>query len=91
MEMCRQLGATTYVNTIGGVHLYDANEFSAAGIALRFIASATPPYVQVTSPFVRDLSIIDALMFNERHAVSDMLKAYHLVTAADAHSGVEPS
>ena len=89
--MCQQVGATTYVNAIGGLHLYDADQFSAAGMALRFIASATAPYVQLTSPFVRDLSIIDALMFNDRHAVSDMLKAYHLLTAAEAHSGVEPS
>jgi hypothetical protein len=33
--ICRSLGATTYVNPIGGRHLYDANLFLQNGIELR--------------------------------------------------------
>jgi hypothetical protein len=81
IEMCRQLGATTYVNAIGGVQLYRAEAFAAAGLALRFVASSPSPYVQFHSSFVPGLSIIDVLMFNDRSAVTGMLGAFRPVTS----------
>jgi hypothetical protein len=38
IEICRQVGATHYVNPPGGRELYDASAFAAAGLELGFLS-----------------------------------------------------
>lgn len=64
LALCGALGATTYVNAIGGVELYSKEVFSAKGVELKFIQSSPFEYVQFDAHFVPWLSIIDVLMFN---------------------------
>jgi hypothetical protein len=59
--ICKTMNATTYVNPIGGVELYRADEFQAHGIALEFLQSRLSSYPQRASSFVPALSIIDVL------------------------------
>ncbi len=40
LHICKELGAGLYLNSPGGVDLYDADEFEKAGVELQFL----PPY-----------------------------------------------
>jgi hypothetical protein len=79
LALCQALGATRYVNAIGGRELYAAPAFAAEGIELKFIQSRPIVYQQFGDPFVPGLSIVDVLMFNARDAVRGMLREYDLV------------
>lgn len=79
IALCQALGATRYVNAIGGRELYSVPAFAEAGVELKFIQSRPIVYRQYDHPFVPGLSIIDAMMFNSRDAVRSMLGEYDLV------------
>ena len=79
LALCQALGATRYVNAIGGRELYSTSAFAEQGIELKFIQSRPITYRQYDNPFVPGLSIVDVLMFNSRDAVRDMLGEYDLV------------
>jgi hypothetical protein len=79
LAICRALGATRYVNAIGGRELYSAPAFAAQGIDLKFIQSRPIAYPQYDHPFVPGLSIVDVMMFNARDAVRAMLGQCDLV------------
>lgn len=64
IQICRALGATCYVNMIGGRPLYSRQAFAKAGIDLVFLQPELAPYEQFGKPFVAGLSVVDALMFN---------------------------
>ncbi|MBD2704548.1 WbqC family protein [Spirosoma sp. BT702] len=80
LDICRQTGATQYINPIGGTELYDKPTFAEAGIQLNFIKSKKVEYHQLgkTAEFVPWLSIIDVLMNNDVPAVQTMLDEYEL-------------
>lgn len=78
MELCRKMDADVYTNPIGGVELYDKNEFLEHGIKLSFIESRLPAYRQFQDSFVAGLSIIDILMFNSVEEIKTMLNEYDL-------------
>ena len=58
------MGASTYINPVGGTHLYSKKDFIDQGVNLRFLRPVTPEYQQFAMPFVSHLSIVDVLMFN---------------------------
>jgi hypothetical protein len=78
VDVCRRLGATTYINPSGGAALYNPNAFAKEGIHLRFLQSQAREYVQFGSPFVPWLSILDVLMFNDTKSVQEMLHEHRL-------------
>ena len=82
-DFCARTGADTYINAIGGTALYNPDEFAASGIKLLFLKSGLPEYPQFASPFVRGLSILDAIMFNSREELSVMLDDYTLIDGRD--------
>lgn len=63
IAICKALGATDYINPIGGVDLYDEQAFSAEGIQLHFQQVCPFKYRQYQNAFVPNLSIIDSIMF----------------------------
>ena len=71
--LAKAVGATTYVNAIGGLDLYDRETFKANGLGLEFIRSSPFEYQQFGDPFVPWLSIIDVLMFNPLASVRDCI------------------
>lgn len=80
LDICRQEGATRYINPIGGTELYDKPGFAQAGIDLAFIQSKRVEYPQFNRPdFMPWLSIIDVLMFNDVPTTRSMLGAYELL------------
>ena len=78
IDICRRLGATRYVNPIGGARLYQPDRFAAAGVELNFLEPVTPAYPQLGQLPVADLSIIDILMFNSGQSASRLLPLYRL-------------
>jgi WbqC-like protein family len=80
LGICEAVGATVYVNAIGGRELYSVEDFRARGIELLFIRSKPVEYSQFGLPFVPSLSIIDVLMFNPIEVVQQWLRTgYDLV------------
>lgn len=64
LALCGAVGATTYVNAIGGMDMYSKEAFRERGIELKFIKSKLLEYPQFGNAFVPWLSIIDVMMFN---------------------------
>jgi hypothetical protein len=64
LALCQAVGASTYVNAIGGMELYSKETFREKGIDLKLIQSKPLAYPQFGAPFVPWLSIIDVMMFN---------------------------
>lgn len=83
LALCRQAGANTYVNAIGGMELYSPEAFRSAGIELRFLQSRPFEYSQFGGSFVPSLSIVDAMMFNPVDALHRCLTTnYDLIERA---------
>lgn len=74
LAICKALGATTYVNAIGGQELYEREAFAAEGIELRFHKARPFEYAQFGQAFVPWLSILDVLMFNPAAVVNDTVR-----------------
>jgi hypothetical protein len=79
ISICKQLGATRYINSIGGQQLYDKKEFQDAGIQLCFIKPKLVEYKQLNNSFIPGLSILDVLMFNGKNKTKDLLTEFELV------------
>ena len=80
LAMCEALGATTYVNAIGGMELYSKETFQGKGIELKFIQSKPFEYMQFGDVFVPWLSIVDVLMFNSLDAIRTCISTnYELI------------
>jgi putative cell wall-binding protein len=79
LEICRILGATEYINAIGGVELYSTDEFNKNSIALYFINTKDITYEQFNHAFIPNLSIIDVLMFNPKKMAIKFLHEYELI------------
>ncbi len=79
IEECRMLGATEYLNREEGRHLYDAADFAAHGIRLRFFRAALREYPQPASPFVPGLSVLDFLMRVRPEDRAEYLDAFEVV------------
>jgi hypothetical protein len=80
IALCAKLGASEYINTIGGVELYTRDQFHSAGIDLKFIKKKSIEYPQFDNSFIPNLSIIDVLMFNPLDQVKQWVRLnYHLI------------
>lgn len=79
LDICKKEGASSYINPIGGIELYDKQQFADEGISLHFIKSKPVSYPQFKNAFVPWLSIIDIMMFNDVNEVGTLLKEYELI------------
>ncbi len=79
LSICKALNTTTYINTIGGMELYDKGEFESNNVELKFIKPTNIEYKQFDSAFVPWLSIVDVLMFNSKEEVKLFLNKYELL------------
>jgi len=79
IALCKALNTTTYINSIGGMELYDKEDFLKQGIKLQFIKTMPSEYQQFKNNFVPFLSIIDVMMFNDKQTLKSMLLEYELV------------
>jgi len=79
IALCKKLNASHYINPIGGVHLYDHNEFKENGIELNFLQAELIEYPQFNNSFEPYMSIIDIMMFNSKDDIIKMLNNFSLV------------
>jgi hypothetical protein len=66
LHISRHLGATEYRNAAGGVALFDPALYAAQGIELSFHQHRDHVYATGSFEFLPGLSVIDALMWNDR-------------------------
>ena len=79
IDICRQEGADTYINAIGGQNLFCKDDFKKHNIDLCFIKPILKTYEQNSPEFVAGLSILDVLMYNTPNDVKIMLSEYNLI------------
>lgn len=79
LTICEAQKATTYINAIGGIELYDKDIFKEKNIILNFIKSEKIEYKQFTNEFISWLSIIDVMMFNSKDKIKEYLNSYTLI------------
>lgn len=79
INICNHLNANEYINAIGGMELYNKEEFRKNGIKLSFIKTEPIKYNQFNNDFIPFLSIIDVLMFNSIEEINNMLDKYTLI------------
>jgi hypothetical protein len=79
IEICKKQEADTYINAIGGIALYDKDDFIKNGISLNFIKPNEIIYSQFKNEFIPWLSIIDVLMFNSSEQIKNFLVQYDLI------------
>jgi hypothetical protein len=63
IDICQEVGGTTYLSGAGGKDYLEENQFAEAGIELRYQEYVHPVYPQLYGDFVPYLSVID-LIFN---------------------------
>ena len=79
IEMSKILNATGYINSIGGIELYDKEAFFQNDINLSFLKSREISYKQFNNEFVPNLSIVDILMFNSKDNIKNILTQFELI------------
>lgn len=75
LEICRELSATSYINPIGGLKLYNYDDFKKENIKLQFLEPNLSSYSQFDNKFIPSLSIVDLLMFNTKEHITTMLNS----------------
>jgi hypothetical protein len=79
LSLCKKQNADIYINSIGGVELYDKETFKKNNIELNFIKSNPIQYKQFNNEFTSWLSIIDVMMFNSKQQIKEYLNNYTLI------------
>jgi hypothetical protein len=79
LDICKALGAESYVNPIGGVDLYKKEDFLREGIRLTFLRSRLLDYACFGRPCLPHLSILDVMMFCAPAQVKTYLEWFDLV------------
>ena len=79
LAICAELGASQYINALGGRDLYEREVFSNQGVKLSFLEPKEIEYSQFGRVFEPGLSIIDVMMYNNVEQCSHWLKEYSLV------------
>jgi len=79
IHICKILGATEYINAIGGQKLYDKELFKQNKIELKFLKTEITEYKQFNNDFIPNLSILDLLMFNSAEKINVMLDKFELI------------
>jgi hypothetical protein len=78
INICQQEQATRYINPIGGLELYNSQDFKEIGIELLFAKTSKHAYKQFNDAFIPYLSIIDVIMFNDSCQIQTLLQQYEL-------------
>ncbi|RAP59380.1 WbqC family protein [Oleiagrimonas sp. MCCC 1A03011] len=80
IDICKAVGATTYINPIGGMDLYDPEDFAASGIELKFLRTTASPAQLESGP--QHLSILHELMHKGVAGVREDLNRFELIVGS---------
>jgi WbqC-like protein len=76
LDLCRRLGATTYLSGPAARNYITPRSFLDQGLALRYAVYDFPPYPRGGRPFVPNLSILDPLFWLGPHETRDYLERH---------------
>lgn len=79
IDICKKERATHYINPIGGQKLYSKAVFQKNGLILKIHKLKDISYQQQADIFIKNLSIIDLMMFNSKEKIQHFLKEYTLI------------
>ncbi len=79
IKITKKANTKRYLNAIGGQSLYNKEYFKTHGIELYFIKSKIDEYKQFGNDFIKGLSIIDVLMFNDKKTIENFFHNYELI------------
>lgn len=74
LAICREVGATEYINRPGGAAQFDRNTFAAQGIKLTIQSFTSMEYACGRFRFEPDLSIVDVMMWNSPESIHAYLR-----------------
>ncbi|QHG66293.1 WbqC family protein [Pseudomonas putida] len=80
-EICRQMGAASYLNPEGGRALFDPQDFALLDIQLEFMRFASVEYTTNPYAFEPGLSILDVMMWNAPEQIAQLLRSQAQVGA----------
>lgn len=83
LHISSAMGASEYINPLGGRSIFRATDFSDRGIGIKFIKSEVDSYAQGGRDFCPNMSIIDVMMFNSNEEIRAMLGRYSLVEGCE--------
>jgi hypothetical protein len=73
LNITKSLNGKEYINPIGGVEIFNGEQFTNAGITLKFLGNNLSSYSQRRVVFESGLSIIDVMMFNDPSAIRKLI------------------
>ena len=76
------LGATEYINPIGGQAIFRPADFDAAGLSLKFLDFRSFVYPTGPYAFEEGLSILDVMMWNEPAVIQDAIASHSSIIDA---------
>jgi hypothetical protein len=77
VSICKNLGATKYLNSEGGKNIYKVESFAQVELGLEFIEHVPIKYNQNLPGFTPRLSVVDLIfMLNSRIATEEHLKSF---------------
>lgn len=79
LEITKAMSYDTYINPPGGTAFFRKELYTKNGIDLKFLKINLQPYIQCIGRFESSLSIIDAMMFNSKETIRNMLDEYELL------------
>jgi hypothetical protein len=79
LNISKAIGASCYINPIGGIALFNKKKFDKKGIDLKFLKFNLIEYNQHRSVFEPGLSIIDVMMFNSPGVIREILNQCELI------------
>ena len=75
IAICKKLGSENYINPIGGLDLYDKQDFKDKGINLTFLKSHVLDYETFKgNKALPHMSILDVMMFHNRDSILTAMK-----------------
>jgi hypothetical protein len=83
-RISQSLGASAYLNPLGGAAIFRREDFHAAGVRPEFLAFEAPIYDTGRYAFESNLSILDVLMWNDPVQVRAMIDQN--ATVLDGHA-----
>ena len=78
LNICKALGANSYLNPIGGLDFFDKTKYENDDIEINFIEMISVKYNQFSNEFAPFLSILDVMMFNDVDEIKSMLNYFKL-------------
>jgi hypothetical protein len=73
LDICKKVGADTYLSGVGAKNYMDTEKFERAGIEVKYQDFTHPTYKQRYEPFVPNLSVIDALLCIGSKGVKELI------------------